>query len=124
MDIPAIELDDKKALKFVQNLLIEQLGKELNENQKKIFLGSWNNLSYDRIIGKYEIDTDATEFRKTGSSLFRLLENLWELPKNEINKSKFYKEFRAKVKQKWLAEQKKQQAQDSTSSNSQDSFSG
>lgn len=81
-------LTAEQALEFVEDLLVRQSGRRLSEDEKAIFRGSWEDLTYDQIRGKFNIYTHIVDFRKVGGGLWNTIAKLFELPPDEVTKKK------------------------------------
>ncbi|MEB3883399.1 hypothetical protein [Lyngbya sp. CCY1209] len=97
-------MDAETALKFIEDLLIRQFAYQLTETEQKIFKGSWENLSYDKIMDEFKIHNDDAEFRKVGSALWKRIGNLFDLPDGQVTKRK----FRGIVEQQWRLKQEQE----------------
>ncbi|WP_159790477.1 tetratricopeptide repeat protein [Sodalinema gerasimenkoae] len=82
-------LTAEKALEFVEDLLVRQSGRRLSEDEKAIFRGSWENLTYDQIRGKFDIYTHIVDFRRAGGRLWNTIADLFELPRERVTKYTF-----------------------------------
>jgi LuxR family glucitol operon transcriptional activator len=76
-------------LEFVEDLLVRQSGRRLSEDEKAIFRGSWENLTYDQIRGKFNVYTHIVDFRRAGGRLWNTIADLFELPPDEVTKYTF-----------------------------------
>ncbi len=94
-------LTAEQALEFVEDLLVRQSGRRLSEDEKAIFRGSWEDLTYDQIRGKFNIYTHIVDFRKVGGGLWNTIAKLFELPPDEVTKKK----FPGLVEQQWKLRQ-------------------
>ncbi|NMG60776.1 ATP-binding protein, partial [Geitlerinema sp. P-1104] len=61
----------------------------LSEDEKAIFRGSWENLTYDQIRGKFDIYTHIVDFRRAGGRLWNTIADLFELPRERVTKYTF-----------------------------------
>jgi LuxR family glucitol operon transcriptional activator len=82
-------LTAEKALEFVEDLLVRQSGRRLSEDEKAIFRGSWEGLTYEQIRGKFNIYTHIVDVRKAGGQLWNTIADLFELPPDEVTKYTF-----------------------------------
>jgi tetratricopeptide (TPR) repeat protein len=94
-------LTAEKALEFVEDLLVRQSGRRLSEDEKAIFRGSWEGLTYEQIRGKFNIYTHIVDVRRTGGQLWNTIAKLFKLPLDEVTK----KTFPGLVEQQWKLRQ-------------------
>lgn len=97
-------LTAEKALEFVENLLVCQSGRRLSKTEEVIFLCSWKNLSYPKILDELtssKIYISYEYCREIGSQLWNTIAKLFELPPDEVTK----KTFPGLVEQQWKLRQ-------------------
>lgn len=87
-------MDVEIALKFVEDLLIRKFARTLTNNEKVIFRGAWQGLTYSNMMGQANICMDESEFRRIGGGLWSSIASLFNRP---VTKST----FRGIVEQQW-----------------------
>lgn len=92
-------MDIEVALKFIEDLLVRKSARKLTENEKAILKGSWDDLTLDRIPGKYSFQ-NAADIRKTASKLWQDISTVFD-PPIKVTKPK----LKGIIEQQWRLRQ-------------------
>ncbi len=84
-------MDKTEALNFIENLVYQKTKKHLSDLERKIFLGSWDNLTYEKI---HPLNPDYVE-KDVGYKLWKKISNLLG---EKVNKKKFHRAIEKAIK--------------------------
>ncbi len=84
-------MDSTEALNLIENLVYWQTGKHLNDLERKIFLGSWDNHTYEQI---HPLNPDYVE-KDVGYKLWKKISNLLG---EKVTKKKFRRAIERAIK--------------------------